>query len=148
MRLILSTILAAALVFFGTLLFAGYFDGIEGPSGQQPEQVSPQPPDSDTRPTVWHCPKVEQILSEPLPEIFIITDEQHYELSSGFQWLQVNLSHAYGVSGTSAKGREITCTYNVRNSVGDGQVPGAQWTLSLVAHLDGEIQKQTESWLP
>lgn len=66
MRLIFSTILAAVLVFGGTLLFAHYFGSIEvrnEPAGTDNSRSQ------DDR-TVWHCPEVAELLAGSIPEGF------------------------------------------------------------------------------
>ncbi len=68
MRLILSTLFAAALVFFGTLLFAEYFGGIEVRDEQAETDASQAHDDR----VVWHCPEVEELLTGSLPEGFSV----------------------------------------------------------------------------
>lgn len=114
MRQIFSVILAAALVFGGTLFIAGYFDGIAVRDDHARKPIANR--DSETRITVWHCPEVGRILAGPLPEIF----EDSFAVSSidkSFKFYEVTVGWGfgsgpkYGRDGNSINGKLLTCEY-------------------------------------
>lgn len=129
MRQIFSVILAAALVFGGTLFMAGYFESIERtrlplpmPEGPHPAHGSGAEPVD--RGSLWHCPEVERVMAGPLPGIFEMSEEDRAligkpevikegELShfTGTRWGGVSLQYLFEVGDRKVKGKTITCTY-------------------------------------
>lgn len=135
MRQIFSVILAAALVFGGALLMAGYFAGIEVPE-RVPDEVT-SGPHSMSGPIIpgelWHCPEVERILAGPLPGIFEVLPEELAEIDETFRWEVVHLDELIEETGSSAKGRSVSCVY---------EQTGRPWgwvKLNLASSLEAEI---------
>ncbi len=134
MRQIFSVILAAALVFGGTLLFARYFEGIEVRDEGPPKLASGHPGDSNTGRSLWYCPEVERILIGPLPEIFEVQPEELAKFNETFRWVGVYLDDLIEKTNSSAKGSAVSCVYQQAGS------PWGRAKLNLASSLQAEIK--------
>lgn len=145
MRLILSTFLAAALVFCGTLFMAGYFDGLEirsdGPpqpmGASDPGKISSHEPSVD-RKSLWHCPEVERILAAPLPEIFSPLSRDGRKIDARFKWHDVEIRRLWGEADGRVYGNILNCNYHVERSL---LAPGERrsWHLFLSPQFAAEV---------
>ncbi len=138
MRLIFSAILAAALVFGGTLLFAGYMDDVSLPRQEGPGKTVPDR-DSETRRSIWHCPDVQAILADEYSDVFdppcevcLAALDEMYAGNYTWEWTQASLTRLYGVTDGIASGHELQCEY--MEPYGDMAV-----TLSLSSALDARV---------
>lgn len=131
MRLIFSTVLAAALVFGGTLLFAGYFGSIEVRDEQAIKDASRSPDDR----TVWYCPSVEQIMANGLSDIFVTTPGMLAQFREEFEWYELELFSTYDVTEQSAKGQP-ECRYHRQISEWKYQALSIDLVTSLRAEID------------
>ncbi len=104
MRQIFSVILAAALVFGGTLLFAGYYGAVESRGAGLAK---------DTR-VASQCPEVSDLISGDLPDIFrdVIFDTD--ELDESFTWNYVEQIVSYVAEGEPAT-EMLVCIYENRH---------------------------------
>lgn len=141
MRQIFSVILAAALVFGGTLLFAGYFEGVQVPE-REPEVITsgPHPINFGYIPgELWHCPDVERILAAPLPKIFSELYPPEFEqIGKGYSWQKVGLWSVKYAAAVWVHGQEVICVYRHEEKTRDFGLPKDIW-LSLAPDWEGNI---------
>lgn len=140
MRQIFSVILAAALVFGGTLYLAGYFSGIEVRDDHTRKPIANR--DSETRTAAWQCPEVERILAGPLPEIFggspeVIKNDKGFEFHEVIVGWPFGSGSEYGRDGNSIKGQSLTCKY-LRKA--DLTAPGKLRGIRLLPRYDVRIE--------
>lgn len=147
MRLIFSTILAAALVFGGMLFMAGHFESIERTRLTVP--MPEGPPAGTMSGTAWRCPEVDRILAAPLPEVFRVVSGELSSVNVDFYWVQVAMMSATYEPGASfAIGDELVCSYAAPREPHEPLRSDQYLQLALVRDVNVEIDlaSDIEGW--
>lgn len=119
MRLTPSTLFAAALVFGGTLLFAGY-------RGQRDQ-------------TVWHCPEAQHILAGKVPRIFDKDQEVLSQITPASEWVAAYMFGFLEESDGMVFGDKVTCEYKDLSKTN----PSNSVSLSTRQYLRGDRELRT-----
>lgn len=139
MRQIFSVILAAALVFGGTLLVAGYFEGVEVRVEKDTEE--PNLPDEERE--VHYCPQAEDLIHGLVPDHFVESSYLAADITeTAPRWLGAILFEPYRATENSVASDNLRCSYTLalERAYGD-----AWYGLILAPGFKAELDFRT-SW--
>lgn len=125
MRLLYSTLFAAALVLGGVLLFT------------LPDVLQA---DETTDRTLWICPSVEDILAEEIPEVFEVRPGTLVKIDGNFRWMSVHLRNQASLGSDVFEYWGVTCQY--QNLDKSGSVKNTFWRVATVRHLGTKFEPE------